>query len=63
MSTKAERGLMAMLTFPGVFLGFIIGSIATMICVWLAGGSLCGECDKNESASDDAGTSEPMRSR
>lgn len=31
-----------MTVFQGIFLGFLIGSIVTMVCVWLAGGSLYG---------------------
>lgn len=31
-----------MTVFHGIFLGYILGSIATMICIWLAGGSLYG---------------------
>ena len=44
----------------GIFLGSLIGSIVTMVCVWLAGGSLYGE---DENAPDDAGTSKPGRSK
>lgn len=44
-----------MTVFQGIFLGFLIGSIVTMVCVWLAGGSLY---DGNENAPDDAGTSD-----
>lgn len=45
-----------MTVFQGVFLGFLLGSIATMICIWLAGGELTGG---DEEAPDDAATSEP----
>lgn len=45
-----------MTVFQGVFLGFLLGSIATMFCIWLAGGELTGGY---EEAPDDAATSEP----
>lgn len=31
-----------MTVFQGIFLGFILGALAAMFCVWLAGGSLYG---------------------
>ena len=40
-----------MTVFQGIFLGFILGSLATMFCVWLAGGSLYGsEMEETEEA-------------
>lgn len=49
-----------MAVFQGVFLGFLLGSIATMICIWLAGGELTGG---DEEAPDDAATSEPGQTK
>lgn len=31
-----------MTVFHGFFLGYMLGALATMFCVWLAGGSLYG---------------------
>ena len=49
-----------MTVFQGVFLGFLLGSIATMFCIWLAGGELTGG---DEEAPDDAATSEPGQTK
>lgn len=49
-----------MTVFQGIFLGFILGALATMFCVWLAGGKLSGG---NEKAPDDAATSEPGQTK
>ena len=32
-----------MTVFQGIFLGFLLGAVAVMFCIWLAGGSLYGE--------------------
>ena len=55
-----------MTVFQALFVGFIIGSIAVMFCIWLAGGSLYAEPDESEEdekASDDAATSKPRRTK
>ena len=49
-----------MTVFQGVFLGFLLGSVAKMFCVWLAGGELTGG---DEEAPDDAATSEPGQTK
>lgn len=49
-----------MTVFQWGFLGFILGSLATMFCVWLAGGDLSGG---HEKAPDDAATSEPGQTK
>ena len=49
-----------MTVFQGIFLGFLLGSIATMICIWLAGGELSG---RHEEAPDDEATSEPGQTK
>lgn len=59
-ATTDKWGHEAVTVFQGIFLGFLIGSIVTMVCVWLAGGNLYGE---DENAPDDAGTSKPGRSK
>lgn len=42
-----------MTVFQGFFLGYILGALATMICIWLAGGSLYGsEMEETEEADD-----------
>lgn len=48
------EGVRAMTVFQGIFLGFVLGALAVMFCIWLAGGSLCGE--EEEKAPGDAGT-------
>ena len=40
-----------MTVFHGIFLGYILGALATMFCVWLAGGSLYG-FEETEEAGD-----------
>ena len=42
-----------MTVFQGIFLGFLLGAVAVMFCIWLAGGSLYGE---EEKAPGDAAT-------
>lgn len=49
-----------MTVFQGIFLGFIIGALAAMFCVWLAGGELSGG---HEEAPDDEATSEPGQTK
>ena len=45
-----------MTVFHGIFLGYILGALATMICIWLAGGSLYGsEMDETETEEEDDG--------
>ena len=40
-----------MTVFQGIFLGFILGALVAMICIWLAGGSLYGsEMEETEEA-------------
>ena len=42
-----------MTVFQGIFLGFILGALVTMFCVWLAGGSLYGpEMEETEEEDD-----------
>lgn len=42
-----------MTVFQGIFLGFILGALVAMICIWLAGGSLYGpDMDETEEAYD-----------
>lgn len=43
-----------MTVFQGIFLGFILGALAAMFCVWLAGGSLYGP-DMDETEEEDDG--------
>ena len=38
--------------FQGLFLGFLLGSIVTMICIWIAGGSLYAT-DEDDEAEDE----------
>lgn len=59
-ATTDKWGHEAVTVFQGIFLGFLIGSIVTMVCVWLAGGSLY---DGKENAPDDAGTSNPRQDK
>ena len=42
-----------------MFLGYIIGALAAMLCVHLSGGRLYGE----ENAPDDGGASEPEQTK
>lgn len=49
-----------MTVFQGIIVGFLIGALAVMFCVWLAGGSLYGD---DEKAPDDAGTSKPGQNK
>ena len=48
------------MAFRWIFLGYLLGSIATMICIWLAGGELSGG---HEEAPDDEATSEPGQTK
>lgn len=42
-----------MTVFHGIFLGYILGALATMICIWLAGGCLYGpEMEETEEEDD-----------
>lgn len=42
-----------MTVFHGIFLGYILGALAAMFCVWLAGGSLYGpEMEETEEEDD-----------
>lgn len=34
--------------FQGLFLGYLLGSIVTMICIWLAGGNLYATDEDDE---------------
>lgn len=43
-----------MTVFHGIFLGYILGALATMFCVWLAGGSLYGS-EMEEAEEEDDG--------
>lgn len=42
-----------MTVFHGIFLGFILGALVTMFCVWLAGGSLYGPGMEETEEEDD----------
>ena len=44
-----------------MFLGYIIGALATMLCVRLNGGRLCG--DNKKEAPDDDAASEPEQAK
>lgn len=55
-----------MTVFQALFVGFVVGSIMVMVCIWLAGGSLYAEPDESEEdekASDDAATSKPRHTK
>lgn len=55
-----------MTVFHGIFIGYILGALVTMICIWLAGGSLYAEPDESEEdekAPDDAATSKPRHTK
>lgn len=42
-----------MTVFHGIFIGYILCALVTMVCVWLAGGSLYGsEMEEREEAYD-----------
>ena len=49
-----------MTVFQGIFLGFLLGAVAVMLCIWLAGGSLYGE---EEKAPGGAGTPAPGQTK
>mgnify|MGYP005808805795 FL=1 len=49
-----------MTVFQGIFLGFLLGAVAVMLCIWLAGGSLYGE---EEKAPGDAATPAPGQTK
>ena len=53
-ATTDKWGREAVTVFQGIFLGFLIGSIVTMVCVWLAGGSLYGP-EMEETGEEDDG--------
>lgn len=50
-----------MSVFQGVFLGYLLGVCATMLCVRLNGGRLCG--DNKKEAPDDDAASEPEQAK
>lgn len=52
-----------MTVFQALFVGFVVGCIVVMFCIWLAGGSLYAEPEKDEKAPDDAATSKPRHTK
>ena len=54
------EGVTTMTVFQGIFFGFLLGAVAVMFCIWLAGGSLYGE---EEKAPGDAATPAPGQTK